>query len=155
MNIINFFAKSLSTFFYVGYLPLIPGTFGSIAAIVLFYLIKDSIVLYVFFTALILILGFLVAGRAEKLFNRKDPSCIVIDEVAGMLLGLLFIPYDIKLVIIAFIIFRILDTLKPYPADCLQKLRGSLGIMSDDIIAGLYTNIILQVVWRVAILKAS
>lgn len=79
----------------------------------------------------------------------------MIDEVSGMLLSLIFLPYDIKLVIIAFILFRILDTLKPYPLGRLQNLAGSIGIMSDDIVAGLYTNIILQVVLRLVSFKAS
>ncbi len=65
-----------------------------------------------------------------------------------MLLSLLFIPYDLKLVIIAFFLFRILDTLKPYPAGRVQNIQGSIGIMGDDIIAALYTNIILQLVSR-------
>ncbi|MDP2938282.1 MAG: phosphatidylglycerophosphatase A, partial [Candidatus Omnitrophota bacterium] len=92
---------------------------------------------------------------AEKIFNKKDAGCIVIDEVAGMLLALIFIPYDIKLVIMAFILFRILDALKPFPLDRLQNLTGSIGIMSDDIVAGFYTNIILQIVFRLVAFKTS
>lgn len=111
--------------------------------------------MHIYLTAAILILGFLVAGRAERLFNRKDSRHIVIDEVGGMLLSLLFIPYDIRLVVLAFILFRILDSLKPYPTNCLQKLKGSLGIMSDDIIAGLYANIVLQAVWRLTSFSLS
>lgn len=80
--------------------------------------------------------------------HMKDARYIVIDEVSGMLLSLLFIPYDIKLVIIAFILFRIFDSLKPFPVSRLEKLEGSLGIMSDDILAGLYTNLIVQVIFR-------
>lgn len=93
-------------------------------------------------------MGFLIAGQAERIFNKKDARCIVIDEVSGILLSLIFIPYDIKLVITAFCLFRILDAIKPYPADRLQRYKGSIGIMSDDILAGLYTNIILQLVLR-------
>jgi len=96
-----------------------------------------------------------LSGRAEKIFNKKDAGCIVIDEVSGMLLSLIFIPYDIKLVILAFILFRILDALKPFPLDRLQSLNGSIGIMSDDIVAGLYTNIILQVALRLVSFKTS
>lgn len=151
----KFAIKILSTFFYVGYLPLVPGTFASISGIFLFYLVKDSGTIYFLLTLALLILGFLVAGRAEEIFQKKDARCIVIDEVAGMLLALLFIPYQIKLVIIAFVIFRILDALKPYPAFALQNLKGSLGVMSDDIIAGLYTNIILQIVLRTASFRTS
>ena len=143
-----------STFFYVGFLPLIPGTFGSIAGLILFYLVRES-VFYPLFTLLVIILGFMVSGEAERLLNRKDARCIVIDEVSGMLLSLLFIPYDIKLVIIAFLVFRLLDALKPFPAARLEKLKGTIGIMSDDIVAGLYTNIILQVVLRLASFKTS
>lgn len=147
--------KILSTFFYIGYLPLIPGTFGSLAGIVLFYLIKANVLNYTLFTLAVIVIGFLVCGKSEKAMQKNDPRYIVIDEVSGMLLSLMFIPYDIKFVIIAFILFRILDTLKPYPAGCLERLKGSIGIMSDDLIAGLYTNLILQVVLRVTSFKTS
>lgn len=147
--------KTLSTFFYVGYLPLIPGTFASIAGIALFYLVRGSTVLHILLVLFLIILGFFTSGRAEKVFNVKDPRFIVIDEVSGMLLSLLFIPYDIKLIVMAFLLFRILDIFKPYPADRLQRLSGSIGIMSDDILAGIYTNIILQAVLRAISLRAS
>lgn len=151
----NFIVRILSTFFYVGYLPLIPGTFGSLAGIVLFYLIKDNPVNYILWITVIMIAGFLVCGRAEEIMQKKDPRYVVIDEVSGMLLSLLFLPYDIKIVIIAFILFRILDTLKPFPAGCLERFKGSLGVMGDDLIAGLYTNIILQVALKVISFKCS
>lgn len=121
----------------------------------LFYFFKSSIPICMLFTLLLIILGFLVTGEAEKILKKKDAKYIVIDEVSGMLLSLIFLPYNIKLVILAFLLFRILDALKPYPAGKLQKLKGSIGVMSDDIIAGLYTNIILQVVLRLASFKIS
>jgi len=138
--------RILSTFFYVGYLPLIPGTFGSLAGIFLFYFVKDNPISCLLLTSIIVITGFLVCGRAESAMQKDDPRCVVIDEVSGMLISLLFIPYNIKLVIIAFLLFRILDTFKPYPAGRLEKFKGSVGIMGDDLVAGLYANIILQVV---------
>ncbi len=147
--------KIINTFFYVGYLPLIPGTFGSLAGLFVFFLVKDSNPLYIFVTAILLVLGFLCSGRQEEMMRRNDPPCVVIDEVCGMLLSLLFLPYDIKVVILAFLIFRVLDTLKPYPAGWLEKLKGGLGIMSDDIIAGLYTNLIFQVVLRFVPFRTS
>lgn len=146
---------AVSTFFCVGFLPLIPGTFGSLAGILVFYLIKESLFIYLSATCVLIFLGFLVAGVAEKEFNRKDSRYIVIDEVSGMLLSLMFIPYDIKFIFIAFLIFRVFDTLKPFPAGRFQNLKGSLGVMSDDIIAGIYTNILLQIIWRLASLRAS
>jgi phosphatidylglycerophosphatase A len=151
----KFIIKLLSTFFYAGYLPFFPGTFGSIAGIILVFLIKGNTFAYFTFTAAVIALGFLISGRAEKLFNKKDARPIVIDEVSGVFLSLAFIPYDIKLIIAAFVIFRILDALKPYPAHRLEKFKGSIGIMGDDIVAGIYTNIILQVVLRCASFKIS
>ena len=155
MQIRNLLIKTLSTFFYVGYLPFIPGTFASIVGALLFYLVKESIFAHTLLILVLLILGFWVSGKAERIWNRKDASCIVIDEVSGMLLAFMFIPYDIRIVLIAFILFRILDALKPYPADKFQGFSGSIGIMGDDIVAGLYTNIILQLVLRYASFKTS
>lgn len=151
----NFLAVLISTFFYAGYLPLIPGTFASVFGIAVFYLIKDSAAAYFLVTLIILILGFLSSGRAERVLGKKDDRRIVIDEVCGMLLALAFLPYDIRLVTLAFILFRILDTMKPFPAARMQGLKGSPGIMSDDLIAGIYANIILQVVLRLATLTGS
>ena len=155
MRIINFFVKIISTSFFVGYLPFIPGTFGSAFGIILYYFVKNNIYFYGYVTLSVIILGLLVSGRAEEVFQQKDSRRIVIDEVAGILLALLFIPYDIKLVIIAFVIFRILDALKPYPINKIQEFKGSAGVMGDDILAGIYTNIILQIVFRVASFRAS
>jgi len=141
----NFLVKTLSTFFYVGYLPLIPGTFASLVGVAIFYLTRGNFWPMILFTASIIILGYAVSGEAEKIFNKKDSKYIVIDEVAGMLLSLMFLPFDLKFVIIAFVLFRLLDILKPYPANRIQELKGSIGIMGDDIVAGLYTNLIMSV----------
>lgn len=151
----RFFIKAISTFFYLGYLPFIPGTFASIAGVFLFYLMKNNTSLHILFTLTLAILGFLVAGRAENIFGRKDARCIVIDEVSGMLLAFMFIPYEIRLVIITFFIFRILDTFKPYPAGYFQNLKGSFGIMSDDLVAGIYTNIVLHFALRLTSFNIS
>jgi len=151
----NIILKTLSSCFFVGYLPLMPGTFGSLAGVLLFYCVQDNWMINLSLALSVTALGFLISGRAEKLSGRKDPGCIVIDEVSGMLLSLLFIPHDLKYVIAAFFLFRILDTLKPFPAGRLQSLKGSLGIMIDDIIAAIYTGILLQVVSRLTIFKTS
>ena len=155
MRIKELLIKALCTFFGVGFLPFMPGTFGSLAGLLIYFLIKNNFAHYILATVLLTALGFMVSGAAEGIFKKKDPSCVVIDEVAGMLLSLLFIPYDIKWVIAAFFIFRILDTLKPYPAGQLQEVKGSAGIMLDDIIAAVYTNILLQIVVRLPSFKAS
>ena len=123
--------------------------------VILLFLIKGNLFIYGIITTVLLILGFLVAGQAERIFQQKDSRHIVIDEAAGMFLSLAFMPYDIRLLLIGFFLFRLLDTLKPFPAGRLQNLKGSLGIMIDDIVAAFYTNIILQVVLRFASFKAS
>jgi len=155
MHIRDSIIKLISTFLYIGYLPGIPGTFASLAGLFLFYLVRGTPFLYAFLTLLFIGSGLLATTRAEKIFGEKDANCIVIDEVAGLFLCFVYLPFDLKLLIAGFLIFRILDTLKPYPADRLQDLKGGLGIMSDDLVAGFYTNIILQIVARLLSFKAS
>ena len=144
----NFLIKAVTTFFGAGHLPLVPGTFGSIAGVAVYFLVKDNPALFIGAISLFLFLGFWLSGYTEKIYGRKDPQVVVIDEVAGMLLSLLFVPFSPWAVIIGFVLFRILDTLKPYPAGKLQQLHGSVGIMTDDIVAGIYANFILQIVFR-------
>lgn len=144
-----FLAKLTSTFFYIGYLPAIPGTFASLAALVIIFFIKENTPLYIAALVLSICAGFAASTIVENDFKKKDPKQIVIDEVAGMFLALISLPfYDLRLLLIGFVLFRILDTIKPYPAYSLQKLEGAAGIMIDDLVAGLYTNIILQIVSR-------
>lgn len=150
-----FFIKLISTFFFIGYLPFIPGTFGSISGVVIFYFFGSNRPLYFGLTCIFLALGFLVSGRAEKVFDKKDPSCVVIDEVVGMLIALGFAPADLRAVFLAFLFFRIFDTLKVYPGWRLQNIRGSAGIMSDDIVAGIYAALTLQLALRLASLSSS
>ena len=145
----NLLIKAISTFFFIGYLPLIPGTFGSVAGVGIFYLFGGgNQPAYFLFVFCVMILGLLTSGKAEKLLNRKDPGCIVIDEIMGMLIALSFLPADPKIVILAFLVFRILDMLKPFPAERLQNLHGAIGVMGDDLIAGVYANIVLQVILK-------
>lgn len=152
----KFLTKIISTFFFVGYLPFMPGTFGSLAAILLYYLIRGDILKNVVLIFICATAGFLTAGRAEReVFKKIDPKYVVIDEVTGMLCALAFLPFNSGVIISAFILFRFFDTLKPYPLYRLQGKRGSLGIMADDIIAGVYTNIILQLFLRFASCRTS
>jgi len=151
----KFLIRVISTFFGVGYFPLIPGTAASLAAVILYFLLKDNPLIYILTLAVLLVLGFLTSGKAEAAIGKKDPSSVVIDEVCGMLLSLLFLPHNIKLVILGFFIFRLLDTLKPFPVGRLERLKGSLGIMLDDLAAGIYTNIILQLVAIFTSFKAA
>ncbi len=126
-----------------------PGTMGSLGGLILYFIVRNNDILFAFSILFLFTLGVLFAGEAEKVYRRKDPAMIVIDEACGMLLALFFVPFNLYSVILGFFLFRIFDILKPPPARRLEKLTGSLGIMFDDIVAALYTNIILQVVFRV------
>jgi phosphatidylglycerophosphatase A len=147
---IDFLTILTCTVFGVGYLPFAPGTFGSVVGLGLFsWLVGLSAQFYFLFILGVIVLGLLTCGRMEKLTNRKDPGCIVIDEVAGMLLALSFMPPDPKIIFLGFLIFRILDTLKPYPSARFQNQPGAIGVIGDDLIAGIYTNIVLQLILKI------
>ncbi len=154
MGIAKRIIMTLSTFFYLGYLPM-SGTLASIAGLFLFYLIRGNTSLQVALTLFCLFLGIALSAEAEKITGKKDAPCIVVDEVTGMLVSLLFLPYDIRSAVLAFFLFRILDILKPYPINNLQSLPSGLGVMADDVVAGIYTNIILQSVLRLASFRIS
>ena len=142
--------KQIVTFLGVGYLPLVPGTFGSAAGLGLFLLLHKDPLRVCAALVVLLVLGFAVTGKAEEVFHKKDPKFVVIDEVCGMLISLLFLPqYDLQVLLLAFVIFRGLDTVKIFPAGKIQDMHGGVGIMGDDLVAAAYTNAILQVVLRV------
>jgi phosphatidylglycerophosphatase A len=143
-----FLSKLVSTVLFIGYLPVMPGTWGSLAGLGVFLLVKGDPLLTGLWFAVALALGFSFTGAAERAFGKSDPGVVVIDEVAGMLLSLLCVPYDLKLALIGFLLFRIFDTLKPFPAGRLQDLHGAAGIMLDDVAAALYTNFLLQIIFR-------
>lgn len=140
--------KLISSFFYVGYTPFASGTVASLCALGLYFLFKGNFYLYTILLGVVYALGFLVAGPAEKILQEKDSKRIVIDEVAGLLLAFWGLRLAPTLLIIGFLIFRALDMLKPYPANKIEKIEGSVGIMLDDFVAGLYTNIVLQIVTK-------
>lgn len=145
-----FLAKMLGTLCYIGYMPVFPGTWASVAAVLVFLALKSHPQAYYLVAGLTILAGFLVSGRAEKAFKRKDPSCVVIDEAAGMFVSLIGMPPTLYTAVCAFILFRAFDIIKPFPLKRIQKLNGSAGIMGDDLVAGVYANIILQAVLRLA-----
>jgi phosphatidylglycerophosphatase A len=134
---------------YSGYSPIAPGTTGSLLAALIYileYIIFKSDCLVVnLLVILILIYPSIKLGNdGEKFFNKKDPSQVVLDEMLGLWISVLFIQFSLQIILLAFIIFRIFDIFKPYPIRKSEKLKGGLGIMLDDIIAGVFTNILLQ-----------
>lgn len=88
------------------------------------------------------------AHEAERIYQRKDPGCIVVDEIAGMAVTLLGLPFTLKTAVLGFLVFRLLDILKPPPVGLLdRRLSGGLGIVMDDVAAGILGNIILRLVF--------
>jgi phosphatidylglycerophosphatase A len=149
----------------VGYLPLAPGTWGSLLAVGGYMLFRRAwfphsdiepivysssflLVELVAITTLTL-LGTWAASRTERVLQLKDPGKVVIDEVAGQLIALVAVPVTMQgpptLVVVAFILFRFFDIVKPYPARRLESLSGGLGIMADDLVAGAYAAIIVAI----------
>lgn len=131
---------------FSGRFPTAPGTAGTVVGVVLYLLLKDlAPAWYLAACAAITLLGIWTAGEAERLLGRKDASSIVIDEISGYLLSMAFVPFSWCAVAAGFFLFRLFDILKPWPLDRLQSIPGGAGVMVDDIGAGIYTNLVLQV----------
>lgn len=132
--------------FGVGYLPVAPGTWGSLAALLLWYALPmpENQILFLFLTIFVILIGIYTSAVTERQAGGKDPSIVVVDEWAGQWIALLFLERSIIFGIMSFILFRILDIWKPGPVKWADKKAGGLGIMGDDILAGLISFIILQ-----------
>jgi len=140
--------KMLSTWFYVGNLPVAPGTAASAVGVVMAMICSSNVFFYVCVTLFVTILGFMVSGRMEEILDQKDPGCIVIDEVAGVMIAFFLLPLTPVVIVTAFFLFRAFDMFKIYPVNKFEQLKGSTGVMMDDVIAGVYTNIVMQVAIR-------
>jgi phosphatidylglycerophosphatase A len=143
---INFFEKFFGSGFYTGYIPLASGTFASLAALAIYfipnfekpYVIIPAIFVFIF-------LGIRLGTKFESLYG-KDPAECTIDEVVGMWITLLFLPKDFFIALIAFVVWRTLDIIKPFPAKRSESLKGGLGVMMDDIISAIYSLIIVHII---------
>lgn len=147
----NKLANLFSTVLKIGYLPIAPGTWGSLVAVVIWFLIIESTSTITFITAIIIIfiLGVYTSSITERHLAQKDPSIIVIDEWVGQWIALLFVPKSLLLGLVAFALFRLFDIWKPYPIKLLDKYPKGWGIMLDDVLAGVYALLVLSVfrVW--------
>ena len=133
---------------FCGFSPKAPGTVGSILALPLCYGISKisaaagTIIIFFF-----IIIGTWVAHTAEKSLSQTDPGCIVIDEMAGLMVTFIYIPFTVATALMGFIIFRLLDILKPFPISWIEKkMTGGPGIMADDIAAGILGNTVLRLI---------
>jgi len=133
---------------FVGRIPHIPGTIGSLWGLPVCFLLSRMALLHAVIVLAALILGATwLAHQAERLIEGKDPGCIVIDEIAGMAVALIGLPYNVFTVVVGFSIFRLFDALKPFPIRNLERsLSGGIGIVSDDVAAGLISNLSLRAI---------
>ncbi len=135
----------ISTFCFVGLIPGAPGTWASIAAVPFVYLLMDRPNLLLGVLGIVLAVGVITAGKTAKDLGRIDPSCVVIDEVLGMGVTLLWVPREWPFVVMGLILFRVFDIWKPFPIQRIEKLPGGWGIMLDDLMAGIYAWAWLQI----------
>lgn len=171
---LDYFSLAITTF-GVGYLPLAPGTFGSIVGVLIYLAvatIEANIGIYFSGTGFLLheitawfsavnllllllfcLLGIWACNRAVKIFQDKDPQKVVVDEVMGQLLVFLFVPFGINLYLIlaGFLLFRLFDIWKPYPIDSLQNLPAGIGVCADDLLAGVYGGVCLNIIYAVSL----
>jgi phosphatidylglycerophosphatase A len=139
-------ALLVATFGYVGFFPIAPGTAGSLAALALYAVVQsigvpafEGVTLVAIFAA-----GVWSSTVSERLLGGIDPGPVVIDEVLGMLVTLAWLPLSLAGVLAGFLLFRVLDVIKPFPAKRLEDAPGGWGIMLDDVIAGLYGQLALR-----------
>jgi phosphatidylglycerophosphatase A len=142
----------IATCGYLGYVPLAPGTFGSAAGLVVFFLIRStgSIALEVAAILVLFAIGIWSGTVAEHYFGGIDPAPVVMDEVVGMLITLAFLPVSVTGAIVGFLVFRVLDVVKPWPSARFERLPGGLGVMADDGMAAIYGNLVMHgLIWAI------
>ena len=141
-------SKWIATCFKVGYLPFAPGTWGSVFAILLWWVLLKDLNTYIFGAIIIifLLIGIVVSNIIIDQSGDHDPSYIIIDELVGQWLALFLIPDGFFNIAISFILFRFFDIIKPWPIRLIEKFPKGLGVMSDDLTAGLITLVLIQVI---------
>jgi len=143
---LNLIEKILGSGFFTGYVPFASGTFGSMAAVII-YLIPgfENPTILLLLISIFTVFGVNLGSKFEKIYG-KDPKECTIDEFVGTWISLLFLPKNLIYVLGAFLIWRVFDIIKPFPANYVEKLRGGWGIMLDDIVAGFYSFIVIQII---------
>ena len=142
-------AKIPATLFFIGYCPFAPGTVGTVAALIVYLVLPEKFVnsSYFFLFPLLLFLpSVYLCGKAEKSM-KKDDQRIVLDEFVGYFVSMVFLPKGFWLALIGFILFRFFDIVKIPPVNDLQGLKGGWGIVMDDVMAGIYANLLLQITY--------
>jgi len=140
-TVIKIFATALG----LGCLPKAPGTFGTLAGVGLYYLLCGLPLLhYLVFLLVFVVFSVWVAGQAQEIYGEKDPGSVVIDEVAGYMVTMTGFAWNLKYVVIGFVLFRLFDIWKPFPIRQIdRRLANGLGIVLDDVLAGVFANLCL------------
>ena len=128
------------------------GTVGSFVTLIALWLIPFTTLALLVTLAVVTLVGIWAGSRVERAIDAKDPGIIVIDEVAGMLVSVLFLPRTIPVLVTAFLLFRLFDIWKPFPARQFQELHGGLGVMLDDLIAGAYALALIAIARALVVL---
>jgi phosphatidylglycerophosphatase A len=146
MNLKQKSVMFLATGCFIGNISFAPGTFGSILGLPLCFLLsKIDLLVAVLLTVIFVFFAIWIAQGAEKIVNKEDPGCIVIDEIAGILVTFAGLPFNIISIAFGFLIFRALDIWKPYPIRYMERnLSGGTGIVMDDVAAGICSNLLLR-----------
>jgi phosphatidylglycerophosphatase A len=136
----------LATCGYLGYVPIAPGTFGSALGLAVFFAVRStgSVAVELAVIAILFAVGVWSGTEAEHHFGGVDPGPIVLDEVVGMLITLALLPVTPAGAIVGFLVFRVLDVVKPWPSAGFEKLPGGLGVMADDGMAAIYGNLLMR-----------
>jgi phosphatidylglycerophosphatase A len=142
---IPFFAHCIATGFFSGYFPFASGSFGSLVALlVLFIPVETSSIYFFSMVAVVFFLGVISSGIVATSIDISDPSVVVIDEFVGMWIAIAFLPKTFIMIVFVFVLFRLFDIWKLFPARQLENVRGGWGIMLDDVAAGMYANIVVR-----------
>ncbi len=146
----NRLSLTIASALYIGFIPGAPGTYASIAISLALFLTHNfwrgvPSVLYLSTVCLIALIGVLASAEVSRSTGIEDPRFIVIDEVAGQLVAFLFLPVTISNLILGTVAFRVFDIWKPFPIRRLEPLGNGVGIMADDLLAGVYANLVLQI----------
>lgn len=133
--------KLAASFVYVGFFPFAPGTLGSLGGCALMWFLSGKLQ---WILAVLIVIGFLICKQSQEFFASKDPQSFVLDEVCGCGLALIGLPKNPALFLMAFILFRAFDIIKPWPISKIQDSKHPHSIMWDDILAGIFANGVIQ-----------
>ena len=146
MNIKYRLSEIIGTMFYIGKIPFASGTWGSLAALLLWYLIKPNIIdpLFLLITGGLFFIGIAVSEIITKELNNHDPKEIIIDEWVGMWIALYLVPHSIFWGMVSFLLFRFFDIFKPGPVQIMDDIHSPIGVMLDDVVAGILALLVTQ-----------